>query len=57
MDQLIEKPDDIYANIQDLRDKGVSFNHMDTGDDFELISDKVFLTFLDLMYKILSFNP
>jgi len=34
--------DDIYPNLQKLRDKGVTFNNMDTGRSFNDIADKVY---------------
>lgn len=33
--------DDITDRIEELRARGVSFNHMDTGEDFERIRDRV----------------
>ena len=34
--------DDIYPDIQMLRDKGVTFDHMDSGQSFDEIADKVY---------------
>ena len=34
--------DDIYPNLQELMDKGVSFDNMDTGKSFDVIKDQVY---------------
>ena len=34
--------DDIYKDIRSLRSKGVAFDHMDTGQSFDNISDKIY---------------